>query len=381
MKKWFVFGLLGLVLFEAANVYFIMPMPGSQRAATVDVAYALHRWRWVARALVGAMIVAGAGGVWRAGGWRRGVGVVLAAIVGAAAWLANARLAADRMFYQPTSLIMAPAERNAVAPDRLVVGVVRNGEARAYPIQFIGYHHQVRDRVGGEPVLVSYCTVCRTARVFSPIVDGTEEAFRLVGMDHWNAMFEDGTTGSWWRQANGVAIAGPRKGRALPEIASQQVTLTQWLASHPASLVMQPDPAFVDQYPPDYAYENGTSRRALTGTDAASWGDKSWVVGLVIGDQSKAYDWNRLRRERLIHDRVGQTPIVLALADDLASFFAYERPSDGARFTLVHDTLVADGVVYTLAGKGPSSDLVPVRASQEFWHSWRTFHPETLRDE
>jgi hypothetical protein len=51
------------------------------------------------------------------------------------------------------------------------------------------------------------------------------------------------------------------------------------------------------------------------------------------------------------------------------------------RLTLLRDTLVADGVAYTLAGKGPSGDLVPVRDSQEFWHSWRIFHLETLRDE
>jgi hypothetical protein len=48
--------------------------------------------------------------------------------------------------------------------------------------------------------------------VFSPVVDGRSETFRLVGMDHFNAMFEDASTHSWWRQANGEAIAGPSKG-------------------------------------------------------------------------------------------------------------------------------------------------------------------------
>jgi hypothetical protein len=39
--------------------------------------------------------------------------------------------------------------------------------------------------------MITYCTVCRTGRVFSPDVDGKPETFRLVGMDHFNAMFED----------------------------------------------------------------------------------------------------------------------------------------------------------------------------------------------
>jgi hypothetical protein len=45
------------------------------------------------------------------------------------------------------------------------MGIVINGESAAYPIQYLGYHHQVRDTVGGESVLVTYCTVCRTGRV------------------------------------------------------------------------------------------------------------------------------------------------------------------------------------------------------------------------
>jgi len=41
MKKLFYFGLLGLGLFEILNVYFIMPMPGSQQMNSIDVAFPL----------------------------------------------------------------------------------------------------------------------------------------------------------------------------------------------------------------------------------------------------------------------------------------------------------------------------------------------------
>ena len=96
--------------------------------------------------------------------------------------------------------------------NKLIVGVAINNEAKAYPIEIIGYHHQVRDTIGSMPVMITYCTVCRTGRVYSPFVNGKPENFRLVGMDHFNAMFEDATTKSWWRQQSGTAIAGPLKG-------------------------------------------------------------------------------------------------------------------------------------------------------------------------
>jgi hypothetical protein len=378
MKKLFYLGVLGLVCFEVARVYFIMPMPGSQRMRSIDVAYALHTWRWVFRVAFGALIAAGLRPAWRAPGRRRLAPAALL-VAGGVAYLMNYQMSADRMFLAPTSLDMQPASRNRVEMKRLVVGVELDGDARAYPVQFIGYHHQVRDTVGGHPVLVSYCTVCRTGRVFDPTVDGRVESFRLVGMDHFNAMFEDESTGSWWRQANGEAVVGARKGAVLREIPSRQVTLAMWLELHPNSLVMQPDAALRDRYARGFDYETGRSRKALTGTDTVSWGEKAWVVGVTVRGESKAYDWNRLRRERVVNDVVGGTPIVLALAGDRASFFVFERPNAATRFALRGDSLVASGRAYALSGRGASDALTPVSASQEFWHSWRTFHPKTGR--
>lgn len=379
MKTLFYVGIAGLILFEIANVYFIMPLPGSQRMRSIDVAYFLYTWRWAFRIGFGLLALAGVIAAWRARGWRRWLVPGLLVLAAGVAYATNFEMAADTMFYQPETLTFKPARQNKVDLRRLVVGVEINGQAKAYPIRFIGYHHQVRDTVGGRPVLVSYCTVCRTGRVFSPFVDGEPETFRLVGMDHFNAMFEDETTGSWWRQANGEALVGPRKGLFLPELPSEQMTLRMWLNLHPTSLVMQADSAFVDEYAKDFKYENGTSRKELTGTDSLSWREKSWVVGLTVGRTSRAYDWNDLLRRRVIHDTLGGKPIVLALAADRASFAAFERPDAATRFGLRRDSLVAAGGSYALSGTGPTGRLKKVPASQEFWHSWRTFHPATSR--
>jgi hypothetical protein len=377
MRKAFVIGVLGIILLEIANVYFIMPLPGSQRMRSVDLAYQLYTWRWWLRVAFWGLVVAGLRPAWRPGGWRRGLVPAGLAAAAGVTWVTNFRMAADQIFRQPTKLVMQPASRNAVALDRLVVGIEVNGETRAYPLQFIGYHHQVRDVVGGREVLVSYCTVCRTGRVFVPSVGGSLEQFRLVGMDHFNAMLEDHGTGSWWRQANGEAITGRLKGMKLEEIPSLQVTLAQWLELHPASLVMQADSTFLDEYAKDYSFEKGTSRKSLTGTDTLSWRDKSWVVGLSVKGRSKAYDWNQLERERVIHDEVGGVPVLLVLGADSASFFVFRRPGAATRFERRGDSLFSGENAYALSGRGPSGSLERLQASQEFWHSWRTFQPGT----
>ncbi len=375
----FWIGAIGLAVLEIALVYFVMPMPGSQRMRSIELAYALYQWRWAARAVFGLMVLAGVMPAWRTPGRLKYLVPVALLAVAGVTYAFNFQMAADHMFLQPTVVNMQPASANKVAPDRLVVGIEMDGQARAYPLQYIGYHHQVRDTLAGKPILVSYCTVCRTGRVFRPTVHDSLESFRLVGMDHFNAMFEDRTTGSWWRQANGEAIIGPRKGAAMPELPSVQVSLKQWMKLHPQTLVMQADPTFTSEYAKDYAYERGTKKGGLTGTDTASWHDKSWVVGVAQGGAAKAYDWKRLRRERVINDSVGGVPIVLALGPDTVSYFAFRRPDAATQFALRGDSLVSAQTAYALNGKGPAGTLAPINASQEFWHSWRTFQPATAR--
>ena len=59
MKLIFWIGLIGLFAFEVFNVYFIMPMPGSQRMDSISIAYFLYNWRWMIRGLFALMIIVG----------------------------------------------------------------------------------------------------------------------------------------------------------------------------------------------------------------------------------------------------------------------------------------------------------------------------------
>ena len=377
MKKYFWFGLIGLLLFEIANVYFIMPMPGSQQMNSIDLAYFLYKWRWIFRGVFAAMIFLG---LFRSQWKRKWLLIFPIAIVAVVIYMANFVMAADHMFYKTKQLLLVSAAENKVDSNRLVIGISNNGEAKAYPIQFLGYHHQVQDTIGGKPVIVTYCTVCRTGRVYEPVVNGKHEKFRLVGMDHFNAMFEDETTKSWWRQVTGEAIIGKLKGHQLPEVYSTQTSLSDWLQLNPNSLIMQADENFIKSYDNTFTFESGTSKSKLTGTDSLSWKDKSWVIGVKAGKERKAYDWNELKKQRLIQDKIVSTPVVIVLSKNEKSFFAFERPAESSVFSLDGDTLLFNNYKFRLDGKGIDTILTlkPLPVSQEFWHSWRTFNPGTL---
>jgi hypothetical protein len=385
-------GLLLLFAVEILRVYLIMPLPGSQQANTINIAYWLaNNMLWL-RIVAFMLIAYPAWLLFKQQGkqWKKAALVFFVLLYAVVFYMINFKMEADVMFYQPKNKQFAQGEANTVAADKLVLGIVINGEAKAYPIQYIGYHHQVVDTVGGVPVMVTYCTVCRTGRVFSPKVNGKAETFRLVGIDHFNAMFEDAGTKSWWRQVSGEAIAGPLKGASLQELPSEQMLLSAWQRKYPATWVMQPDSSFKEVYEKMTNYEKGKSKGDLTKRDSASWQEKSWVVGVTHETTAKAYDWNRLVKQQLIEDSIPGLSLLIVLEKDSASFHTWNRLVDGRslQFTkvdgtdLLKDTQTGsswnmDGacVEGILAGK----QLLPVRAYQEYWHSWRTFHAGTLR--
>ena len=376
MKALFYIGLVLLALLEILKVYFIMPFPGSQESDTIDIAYFLHSNRWYLRILFGLMIIGGASKAFRIRG--KWVPAVVSLLVIVIVYYFNFETMADRIFLEPETLTFKGKSENVLGDSTLVIAVEHEGEAKAYPVRFILYHHQVRDTVGSKPVMVTYCNVCRTGRVFEPIAEGQPEVFRLVGMDHFNAMFEDATTKSWWRQANGAAVAGPRAGARLPEVECIQVTASKFFNMYPFGEIMQADEVFTEYYDSLGKFEKGKGRSKLTGTDSLSWKDKSWVVGIEIGNDARAYDWNELKTLRIIHDKLGSTPIVLALSDDSQSFAAFRRNSESELFVLRNDSLIGQITRYDFSGRGgDGTKLDRLAAYQEFWHSWKTFRPRT----
>ena len=384
-------GFLILLATEILRVYFIMPFPGSQMANTIELAYFLNNYTWWFRILglillVPPMIYIFRNSRW----WRKILLAVFVLLYATVFYFCNFKFLADKIFYQPQNKILATVVNNKIDSNKLVIGIQINGETKAYPIEIIGYHHLLQDSIGGQPVLVTYCTVCRTGRVFSPYINGKFEKFRLVGMDKFNAMFEDGTTKSWWRQATGKAVAGKLKGMALAEIPSEQMSLGAWMHKYPSTTILQPDTVFAKQYNELKGYDEGTVKSGLEKRDSASWKFKSWVVGIEIAGQAKAYDWNELVKQRVINDTFQNTALVLVLENDNRSFHVLNRQVNDKllqfSFDAVAETLkdTATNSVWNMNGECvdgalKGSRLSVIQAYQEFWHSWEGFHPGTKK--
>ena len=310
-----------------------------------------------------------------------------------------------------------------LAPFDRVVGVVEDGRARAYPLRLLGWHEVVNDTLG-EPLLVTYCPLCGSAVVARRRVAGTERTFEGSGSDAtgaskevvtsfgvsgllWkdNLVMYDAESDSLWSQVAATAIRGPLTGTELELVPSMLASWDEWRTEHPDTEVLLPPPlsgtvvgrgyAAVRDYTfdPYGAYEtNGQVGFAgLRGEERVVADDrlraKVEVLGVVHGDEARAYPRPTVEREGVLNDRVGGTPVVVAVTPG-GSLVAYERTGAGGVLAFRsgdgEGTMRAGGSRWRVAtGKavdGPHEGATLVRANDRpamFWFSWVDFHPGT----
>ncbi|MDX1746428.1 MAG: DUF3179 domain-containing (seleno)protein, partial [Halobacteriales archaeon] len=124
----------------------------------------------------------------------------------------------------------------------LVIGVERDGTARAYPLKLLNRHEVVNDDLGG-PLLVTYCPLCATGIVADRTIDGDPLTFGVSGhLYQANLVMYDRETESLWSQLHALAIRGELTGTRLTLQPSTTTTWGKWQTAHPETTVVLPAP-------------------------------------------------------------------------------------------------------------------------------------------
>ena len=146
------------VAFAAIPLWVIRPWV-AQTPSGLALAYHVRRWAPLGTALT---LAAGLGltvWLWRGARWWSRTALALALIVlTAALWRGRENPAMFEQMFVPLGAprFAAAAEADWVAPGEPVLAVERNGDAVAFPVRQVAYHHIVQDVVGGVPVAATY---------------------------------------------------------------------------------------------------------------------------------------------------------------------------------------------------------------------------------
>jgi len=278
--------------------------------------------------------------------------------------------------------------------DAPVIGVARDGDARAYPLRILDWHEVVNDAFGG-PLAVTYCVLCGSAVVVERVVAGEPTTFGVSGALWRNDLvMYDEATGSLWSQLLATAIRGDRTGDQLGLVPASLTTWGEWRGRHPGTAILLPPPRSntvrgseqpYDYFSPKYGYGDETQ---LVGFDGVDGGlrRRTLVVGVRTTDAARAYPFPVVAAEGVVTDEVGDRPVVVTVTPQ-GTLAAYDRRLDGRRIAVTaadERTLAADGSRWERAtGRaldGPhegdrlarANDLPPM-----FWLGWSKFNPDT----
>ncbi|EMA52232.1 DUF3179 domain-containing protein [Halococcus salifodinae] len=295
-------------------------------------------------------------------------------------------------------------------PNERVIGVKRDGEARAYPLAILNWHEIVNDvfeprskarrtESDGEfdgPLLVTYCPLCGSGLTAERRVDNEETVFGVSGF-LWNSdlVMYDRATDSLWSQIMATAIRGPKTGESLSLVPSTLTAWSAWREAHPETEVLLPPPtsgSVGNARPRDYTRDPyagyGESHRIGIGGEEfeGKLHPKADVIGIAHDGMARAYPFDTITNEGVINDRVGGLPVVVT-TDPGDALVAYERRVDGDVLSFEPagaDAIRADGSRWRRATgeavDGPHEGTQLSRAndaSPMFFFAWRDFNPET----
>jgi hypothetical protein len=267
----------------------------------------------------------------------------------------------------------------------MVLGVVVNGQARAYPVNLMwGPEREVvNDTLGGAAVSASWCPIVLSGEVYSRELKGRRLEMGSAGAEDGVLVLYDRGTRSRWSQVAGRATTGPLAGARLEKLPSLVTTWARWRALHPDTSVYTPPP--VSKGHPRFTEE--TVSLVAMGSEG-SVRNEDWVLGLETRTgPAGAFLYRRLVERRATHETFEGRRIVAFLTEDFTTAAVWEATVDGRAFTFTAkgdrlldretgtawDGLTGRAVEGPLAGKG----LVRVPSSSALWYAWKAQYPDT----
>jgi hypothetical protein len=133
------------------------------------------------------------------------------------------------------------SEISDLGQDEPVIGLVVEGEAKAYPLRILTWHEIVNDEIAGVPVLITYCPLCNSTIVFDRRVGERVLEFGVSGkLRNSDMVMYDRNTESWWQQFIGEGIVGELVGVQLEMIPARLESWSRFAERHPEGKVLVP---------------------------------------------------------------------------------------------------------------------------------------------
>ena len=262
-----------------------------------------------------------------------------------------------------TAEFISVSEADAMLVDEDDVLVLEiEGEARAYPRDWMMLPHIAGDTVGGEEVVMTYCALTNLPQAFSSYIDGDKANLKVVSQVHNNLVMVDTNSGELYQQ---IINSSPNSGKMLTPRPGQRMPWRSFKALYPDGRVFYIEGSgllgLLDKF--TYALfvlgleDHYTGPDPLFPTlrlDDDRLPVKEQIWGINLGGEQAAYTRSFLQQTPVHNTMVGGQPLVVAWFPEFETLGVFNRRVEG------RDIEISEIDVYGNTSAGKFRTTTPV---------------------
>lgn len=269
--------------------------------------------------------------------------------------------------------------------DMQLAVIEHNGATKAYPLDYVIHHHIINDRFSDRMVALTYCAMCHSIIPF----DVTEIGPLFVGsFKNANMIVADRKTKTFFQQATFESIIGRLHPHTLTMIPFQVLPWGEVknLAPLPQVVNVTKEDFKEFELPIPGLWKKVMASDMTPGLGASkrdnTFPARTRVVGIIdeIAQPQVVYLKEELLKQGVVKNEA--LDVSLVAVNDTVVGFKCSLNGRSVSITLDADGTLSDissGTVWDIRGKylkgEINADLVPIAISDEYWFSWKLFHP------
>lgn len=278
---------------------------------------------------------------------------------------------------------MTQSDEVALRDDELVIGLVLDGHARAYPRRLVADHIALRDRTAAGDALVIHDPLSGTTAAYrlrgDELIDLRDSVFLFKG----DTVLHDAGSTSFWRALDGERLWSDPEGDNRQLTATPQVTTTwrAWRQLHPDTRVLKGDPGQTTFRRDKAAFRQYRADRRLARLEAPGplAADQA-VLGMVENGDALAVSVSANAGEAVEQVRLAGRTVSVLRGDRALRVYdtgsirlsgsntqGVWQDQQGRRWQQTESMLI-----------GPGDRQLPrVPARETSWRAWSSSHPDT----
>jgi len=273
--------------------------------------------------------------------------------------------------------------------DDLVIGILKNNEAKAYPHIIMDWHEISNDAIGDDFFTLNYCPLTGTAFAWESMTNGSPSTFGVSGLLYnANLILYDRNTDSNWSQLQLECVNGELIGDKPEVLNVVETNWETWKALYPNSEVLNTQTGFSRTYgtSPYGDYSTNNDRFIFVPSilnDALP--NKDRVYCIIDGDKSKVYQFSDFTNGNVIKDSFNGKNYLIVGNENIINAFELTEANQSINFeyewNVTNGSIFKDdsGNTWSIFGNVVSGSqdnaLQSPKSVMSYWFAIAAFYP------